>query len=161
MFRLTFLKIFGKFKSRVLFVTSNVSSLRRRSFANKAILRHYPLANQRFLRSVVVRHLERRAKWHRWPHGQACNTKLATIGNWYWPVLGSTHSDEVRWLFFRKVINVAKKVKTIFLNGKMERGQSVFGAFLSQKCTITKLAKPKAIKSDDDSPLLTCRLVSL
>ena len=39
----------------MLFVTLtlNVSTLRRRSFANKAILRHYPLANQRFLRSVV------------------------------------------------------------------------------------------------------------
>ena len=39
----------------MLFVTltSNVSSLHRRSFANKAILRHYPLANQRFLRSVA------------------------------------------------------------------------------------------------------------
>ena len=35
----------------IVTLTSNVSSLRRRSFANKAILRHYPLANQRFLRS--------------------------------------------------------------------------------------------------------------
>ena len=37
--------------------TPNVSSLRRRSFANKAILRHYPLANQRFLRSVQFFHV--------------------------------------------------------------------------------------------------------
>ena len=34
-------------------LTSKVSTLRRRSFANKAILRHYPLANQRLLRSDV------------------------------------------------------------------------------------------------------------
>ena len=32
----------------------NFLELRRRSYAKQAILRHYPLANQRFLRSVDV-----------------------------------------------------------------------------------------------------------
>ena len=37
----------------------------------------------------VVRHLEKRVMWYRWPHGQACKTKLELVIR---PVLESTHS---------------------------------------------------------------------
>ena len=37
----------------------------------------------------VVLHLEKRAMWYRWPHGQACNTKLALVIR---PVRESIHS---------------------------------------------------------------------
>ena len=58
LFRLIFIKYLTRLLPVTSKTTSNVSCLRKCSYTNQAILRHYPLANQRFLRSVVYANMD-------------------------------------------------------------------------------------------------------